>query len=381
MINEVARLNKQIIFSRDIQKISPRYSKAVEDIVSKLDSLKENNQEQDRVHKLLKVISEFIKEGFTISDFIKYDYVNLDPEIKEFFGGPGWFKRALDCKYFKTMENLISVRVNYLINRLSQGLTGTSFAPHCINDDYKQMLSSCFGKLVIALYNKGLRNFSSMIFHGIDLSNQAFKASNFYGSSFSGCNLENSNFLEKCDLRWASFGVANTKYMSISSDCLITSMNFKSPADLISIDFTADHKKIWFTEQSSLDEIEHKKVEFESKILIDINKSLDVGEVKKDDPLQNIFTEVLKIDETKKLEIKSKTDGVLLEVRPLCPILLDSIRVEDLCGVRYGRVIQLYSIEALSSTLQLSKKCPFRMSLVYIKKNLLNLNDLKRILL
>ena len=383
MINCSGQLNKPSVFtissSNDNKIISSRYSKVVDDFILSLDYLGTNPQTQKDVNRILRVLSEFLKEDFCITDFIKYDYVNLDPKIKKFFGGPGSLKRALDCNDLKTMELLIAKRVTYLMDKLNQKLIGALFTHHYKDDTYKQEFRASFGKLILALYSKGLRNFGSMALHGLDLSNQTFESCSFYGSAFYKSNLENSNFLKKCDLTWTSFGSTNTRYMSVSPDCLTEFVSFNSRLDLIKMDVPKTLKKLRLTKTVGLDEIAREELKFTSELLEDITgylKSMP-EEILKDEVFNKIYAENINIDETDKLEITSSQNRLPLFINRQCLILQSSVEIADLCGIRYGNNIQLYSIEALSKRLKLNKKCPLNMSLIYVRKNLYNLNDLK----
>ena len=379
MINSSTNFCISSVVTVKDKDISSRYYKAVSEFILSLDYLKTNPQTQTDVNKLLKVLSKFLGANFAIADFIKFDYINLEPEIKKFFGGPGCLKRALDCNDLKKMEFLINKRVNYLMDKLSQALTGPPFAPHYEEDKYKEGFTRCFREIILALYVKGLRNFSSMKLQGLDLSNQTFESCNFYGSSFCYSNLENSNFLKKCDLRWTSFGSANTLYMTVSQDCLTEFVGVRSKLDLIKMDFPKNPKKLRFTVSNNWEEIE-EELKFGSNLLNSITKLLQDApeETLKDDMLKQVYLEILKTNETDKLEIISSRSGLPLFINLQCLILQAPIELTDLCGIRYGNNIQLYSIEALSKRLTLDKKCPLNMSLIYVKKNLFNLIDLRK---
>jgi hypothetical protein len=384
MINYTKKIyNPQLFITKVNNKIiSPRYTKVVNDFILSLDYLDTNTQAQEYVNKILRLLSKFIREDFSITDFIKYDYINLDPEIKKFLGGPGSLKRALDCNDLEKMISLISIRVTYLIDQLSQKLISASFVHHYKYSTYKQELRATFRNLILALYSKGLRNFSSMTLGRLDLSNQTFESCNFHGCSFYKSNLENSCFLKKCDLSHTSFEGANTLYMSISPDCSTELAGFISKLDLIKIDASINPNRIRFSKAVSPDELIHQELRFVSQLLKDITDRLEVapGEILKDEKFNEIYANTIKTDVTDELEIASYQNREPLFIKKQCLILQDFVELSDVCGIRYGNNIQLYSIKALITRLRLDKKCPLNMSLIYVKKNLFNLIELWRIL-
>lgn len=368
-ISQINTLKSPLILRINLTDISKRYQSEVEKFVASIEQLNNNQYMQEDISIIIAVTSKLLCQDFCMEHFIKYDFINFPSVVKKFYGEFGFIKRLIDCEDRK-MQRLIGNRITYFINRLSKEFGGEGLTLCYGDPGFLPAFRKEFGKILLNLCDNGLRCFMYFQINGLDLSNRVFKNANFTGASFDSSNLENTQF-RNCSLDGCYFAQSNTMTGVIVDDKSTLKFTcFHSKFVLLNMQITANTNLLRYLYTSNKED-ELSLLHINNYIM----NGLDSLSMTQFEEFKDIYNNKIIGDEYK-YNINDTEYTIILQ----CNISLERVLLSELCGVRYKKIIQLYSAPKLMVWMQQKLECPLRKKLDYIKDNILNLKDIKELL-